>query len=123
MVQRTNTEQQEVHIRATKATAEPYIYIYIYTYTEWNITVGHRSLTDQLHGVHDQTQFCFDRTYLHDCTFKAYSYCMDGRESMSNPKSRQLTEAGKIELVISRCVSAKRRFIAQARFSASAAVE
>ena len=63
---------------------------------EWNITVSHRSLTDQLVFMTDHNFGLIGHPYLHDWS-SCNSYCMDGWESIRDQTSRQLREAaGKI---------------------------
>ena len=45
--------------------------------------VGHRSLTDQLVFITDHNFALIGHTYM---TVQGFSYCMDGRESMSDTK-------------------------------------
>ena len=57
--------------------------MYVCMYTQWNITVGHESMTDQLVFMTDHNFALIGHTYIID---QSVSYCTDGRESMSNTK-------------------------------------
>ena len=59
------------------------IELWWYIQSEWNIMVGHRSLTDQLVFMTDYNFALIRHTYIGHVRHN--SYCMDGRESMSDP--------------------------------------